>query len=47
MASGGIIVHGPSILPNNPDGQRNIIIGTSVPDAGLGIEGDIYLQYTP
>jgi len=41
-----ITVYGPTILPNNDDGQRNILVGTSAPTSSQGQDGDIYIQYS-
>lgn len=42
---GDIQVYGPTILPNNDDGQRNIFVSASAPTSGDGQEGDIWIQY--
>ena len=42
---GDIQVYGPTILPSNDDGDRNIFVGTTTPDNALGQDGDIFIQY--
>ena len=42
---GDITVHGPTVLTNNDDGDRNIFVSTSAPNNALGQDGDVWLQY--
>ncbi len=41
-----IRVYGPTILANNSDGRRNILISTSNPSSNDGRDGDVWLKYT-
>lgn len=41
-----ITVYGPTVLPNNDDGDRNILTSTTDPVNTIGQEGDIWLKYT-
>jgi hypothetical protein len=43
---GDITVHGPTILTNNDDGDRNIFASTAVPNNAQGQNGDIWIRYT-
>ena len=43
---GDITVHGPTILPNNDDGDRNIYVSTAAPSATDGQNGDIWIRYS-
>ena len=43
---GDIQVYGPTILPSNDDGQRNILVSTLAPSASDGQDGDIWIQYS-
>jgi hypothetical protein len=42
---GDVQVYGPTILPNNDDGQRNIFVSVNAPTSTDGQEGDIWIQY--
>lgn len=41
-----ITVHGPTILPSNDDGDRNILVSTGTPTAADGQNGDIWIRYS-
>lgn len=43
---GDILVYGPTILPSNDDGDRNIFVSTADPVATTGQDGDVWLKYT-
>lgn len=43
---GDIQVYGPTILPSNDDGDRNILVSTSDPTSNLGQDGDVWLKYS-
>ena len=42
---GDIQVYGPTILPSNDDGQRNIFVSTSAPTSTDGQNGDVWIVY--
>lgn len=44
---GDITVHGPTILPSNDDGDRNILVSVNAPTSTDGQDGDIWIRYTP
>lgn len=41
-----IRVFGPTILPDNTDGRRNIFTSTAEPTPNNGRDGDIWIKYT-
>ena len=43
---GDVQVYGPTVLTNNDDGDRNIFVGTTDPNATTGQDGDIWLKYS-
>ena len=42
---GDIQVYGPTVLPSNDDGDRNIFVSSSTPSSTDGQDGDIWIQY--
>lgn len=41
-----LTVYGPTILPSNDDGDRNIFASTELPNVALGQNGDIWIRYS-